>query len=120
MTTAHCPHCRSGLYTPDPSNGGAGRNKCLECGQASPTAHWYAVPVADGARRLTDAEVDARNRERGFSPFYDANVAAAITRDSQRILNKAMETDTIRKSSLSIDRPFKPAAPIRQYKDDDE
>jgi len=94
MTTAHCPNCNSTLYTPDPSNGGAGRNKCLECGQASMVARWYTQPAPGKLNDMLKQIVD-RNPDDFAEPYEPP------TR-SQRL-----HTD-------------KPAAPIRQYKDDDE
>lgn len=128
-TTGHCPRCNSTLYTPDPGFGGAGRNKCLECSHIGPVADFHTEPVNPG-----------------FTKFYDSSIAAAITRDGQRIVREmtskiGCDTDALLQQPITNPEGYrtdpktgdlrpakshelfhteKPAAPIRQYRDDDE
>jgi len=103
MTTAHCPNCNSTLYTPDPSNGGAGRNKCLECGQASTVARWYDKPKHGDIRSAIVASDDQSFTIR-TTAFIDP-----------RTLHPPTPAGI-----SSTPRATREPAPIRQYKDDDE
>lgn len=96
--TARCPRCNSTFYSPDPSNGGAGRNKCLDCGTASPVAEWYPPPV-HGEIRMTSR----------VSPDGEATIYKATLYVDPRKLHRNV-TDT--------PAPMHKPAPIRQYKDD--
>lgn len=86
-----CPHCNSPFYAPDPSNGGAGRNKCLNCGVASPVAHWYVEREPVLANLLDDETLDRP------APKLHPPSRAGVS---------------------SVPRSERKPAPIRQYKDD--
>jgi len=91
MTThGHCPKCNSTYYIPDPRIGGAGRNECRNCGHIGPVRDFHL-----------DIPLSVKTRE-------PSNFNAL------ELLPEGVELD---KKTGNL-KASKPAAPIRQYKDE--
>jgi len=91
--TGRCPKCKSSFYTPDPGNGGAGRNICMECKHTGPVATFYPEPSAPANFLMATGSANP-------IPLGPNERRFAVFEPGQRL-----NTDT-------------PPAPIRQYKDE--
>lgn len=92
MSLPSCPKCRSDFVVPDTtSNGGAGRNVCMNCG--------HRAQVVDFHQSLPD-------------PYgrIGSNAFAHVFPEGYRNLRPAKSHELFHNET--------PAAPIRQYKDD--
>lgn len=94
--TGRCPHCGSARYTPDQTPGGAGRNKCEACGAIAPVCDFYKIANA--------------------SKYGTVNTKFMITSGNPNPI--PMKPGERRFTGVEPLHTEKPAAPIRQYKDE--